>query len=127
MRPPIGEVGPTVVFNAAFEGDQSVDPAFDQRRLSLLILEKWDRTPSQAAAAHTFVGRTETSLGFIARAGRAIECKSRRKTDCAVNDQKQIACEKRSKPTSCRAMYLCCDGPIIRGRSGRGSQMTNSL
>ena len=67
--------------------------------------------PSQAAAAHTFVGRTETSLGLIARAGRAIECKSRRKTNYAVTDQQQIACEKRSKPTSCRAMYLCCDGP----------------
>ena len=40
MRPPIGEVGPTVVFNAAFEGDQSVGPAFDQRRLSLLVPEK---------------------------------------------------------------------------------------
>ena len=31
MRPPIGEVGPTVVFDAAFEGGQSVCPAFDQR------------------------------------------------------------------------------------------------
>ncbi len=45
MRPPIGEVGPTVVFNAAFEGDQSVGPAFDQRRFSLLVPEKWTAPP----------------------------------------------------------------------------------
>ena len=39
MRPPIEEVSPTIVFDAAFEGDQSVGSAFDQRRLSLLIPE----------------------------------------------------------------------------------------
>ena len=38
----IEEVGPTIVFDAAFEGDWSVGSAFDQRHLSLLIPEKWD-------------------------------------------------------------------------------------
>ena len=42
MRSIIEEVGPTIVFFAAFESDQSVGPAFDQRCLSLPILEKWD-------------------------------------------------------------------------------------
>ena len=42
MRSLIEEVGPTIVFFAAFESDQSVGPAFDQRCLSLPILEKWD-------------------------------------------------------------------------------------
>ena len=46
MRPPFGEVGPTVVFNAAFEGDQSVGPAFDQRRRSLHVPETWDALQS---------------------------------------------------------------------------------
>ena len=42
MRPLIEEVAPMIVFETEFEGDQSVGPAFDQRRLSLLIPEKWD-------------------------------------------------------------------------------------
>ena len=66
MRPPIGEVGPTAVFNAAFEGDQSVGPAFDRRRLSLLVPEKWDAP--QSGYGCTCVGQTETFLGFIGRA-----------------------------------------------------------
>ena len=42
---------------------------------------------SQATAAHAFAGRTETPLGFIERA----QCKSRRKTACAVTGQRQTA------------------------------------
>ena len=66
MRPPIGEVGPTAVFNAAFEGDQSVGPAFNRRRLSLLVPETWDAP--QSGYGCTCVGQTETFLGFIGRA-----------------------------------------------------------
>ena len=32
-RPPIRTFDPAIVFDAAFEGDQSVGPAFDRRRL----------------------------------------------------------------------------------------------
>ena len=36
-NPPIKKFSPTVAFDAAFEGGQSVGPAFDQRHLSFLI------------------------------------------------------------------------------------------
>ncbi len=48
MRPPIEEVGPTVAFDAAFEGGRSVGPAFDQRlprHLNQLPLSACGRFP----------------------------------------------------------------------------------
>ena len=91
MRPAIGEVGPTVVFNAAFEGDQSVGPAFDRRRLSLLVPETWDA--SQSGYGCTCLCWTNRDLSWLhrARAGRAAECKSRLKAACAVTDRQQTA------------------------------------
>ena len=43
--PSIKDFGPTIVSDAAIDGQQCVGPAFDQRRLSLLI-PKMGRIPS---------------------------------------------------------------------------------
>ena len=63
MRPPIEEVSPTIVFDAAFEGDQSVGSAFDQRRLSLHIPEKWDAPEWDAPLERTANGALSVRLG----------------------------------------------------------------
>ena len=75
MRPPIGEAGPTVVFSSAFEGDQSVGPAFDRRRLSLLVPETW-RTPVRLRMHMPVLDKPRPFLASSARAGRAAECKA---------------------------------------------------
>ena len=73
MRPPIEEVGPTVVCDAAFEGGQSVGPAFDQRlpqyftwhlierrrRFSVESGFRDTRQPSLKAGARSATGRGE--------------------------------------------------------------------
>ena len=71
-------------------------------------------TPSQAAAAHTFVGRTETSLGFIGHAQTGpLSAKADGKPPALSPVSDKLRARKRSKPTSCRATYLCCDGPTF--------------
>ena len=69
MRPPIGEVGPTVVFNAAFDGDQSVGPAFDQRRLSLLVPETWDAPQSGYGGCGSYFWVTRLRRGKLSTRG----------------------------------------------------------
>ena len=51
-NPPIKEFSPTIVFDAAFEGGQSVGPASDQQSLSLLI-QKWNPPPAQGLRVRT--------------------------------------------------------------------------
>ena len=51
-NPPIKEFSPTNVFDAAFEGGQSVGTASDQQSLSLLI-QKWNPPPAQGLRVRT--------------------------------------------------------------------------
>ena len=68
---------------------------------------------SQATAANTFAGRTETSLGFIERT----QCKSRRKTACAVTGQRQTVHETdQSRPHVAPRTFVAMD-PTSRGKS----------
>ena len=69
-------------------------------------------THPQSGCGCAYLCWTNRDLSWLhqARAGRAVECKSRRKTDCA---------RKRPKTTSCRAMYLCCDGPLSPRRKNK--------
>ena len=115
MRPQIGEVGPAVVFNAAFEGDRSVGSAFDQRRLSLLIPEKWDAPPVRLRLhIHTLL--LDEPRPLLASSGaRRPGCRVQKPTENRPRCRRSATdcARKRPKPTSCRAMYLCCDGPKI--------------
>ena len=43
----IKEFGPTIVFHAAFDGEQSVDPAFDQLHFGPLIIENGMHAPQK--------------------------------------------------------------------------------
>ena len=112
MRPQIGEVGPAVVFNAAFEGDRSVGSAFDQRRLSLLIPEKWDAPPVRLRLhIHTLL--LDEPRPLLASSGaRRPGCRVQKPTEnaSAVTDQQQTARENdRSRPHVAPCTFVVMD------------------
>ena len=74
------------------------------------LFPKHGTHPSQATDAHAFVGQTETFLGFIERAGRAVKCKSRLKAACAVTDRQQAAREnERNRPDVASCTFVAMD------------------